>query len=352
MTDGKESARTRTCDSRFRSRRELLQSLALLAAFPAGANVPAVAQAEKQPEGPSGSTLLLLGTQGGPSVNPDRGETASAVLAGGRPYLVDCGYGTLRALAQAGLSYNDIATIFLTHLHDDHTSDVAALLSHKWTSGREHHATVHGPFGAAALVQGAIAFFKGNTDIRVTDEGRAWRPEQLFQGRDVSAPEITEVFRDERVKVKAVENTHFPERAKQKMAYRSLAYRFDMPDRSIVFSGDTAYSKNLVDLARNADLFVCEAIDTTLHQQLERAAKAAGGADAESIARHVIETHSTTVDAGRMAAEAKVKKVVLNHLLPGSNVQRGNVLADEAYIAGVRKHFSGEVVVGRDQMRL
>src|SRR5213076_2614984 len=100
-----------------------------------------------------------------------------------------------------------------------------------------------------------------NTEIRMIDDGRSDKPEDLFQGQDVAAASATEAFRDERVKVTAVENSHFPDREKARMPYRSVAYRFDTMDRSIVFSGDTAYSKAVVDLARNADVFVCEVMD-------------------------------------------------------------------------------------------
>src|SRR6185436_19320660 len=95
------------------------------------------------------------------------------------------------------------------------------------------------------------------------------RPETLFTGRDLQASATPiEVFRDDKVVVKAVENAHYPERAKARMPYRSLAYRFDTPTRSIVFSGDTAPSAGLVELARNADLFVCEAMDVAQHARL------------------------------------------------------------------------------------
>jgi len=165
------------------------------------------------------TTLILLGTQGGPNVNLMRGETASVIVAGGQPYLVDCGYGTLRALTEAGIRFNDVRNIFLTHLHDDHTSDLAAFLSHKWTGGSTNTnpppAAVYGPYGSKAIVDAAIAFFKADTEIRMVDEGRTIRPETLYAGHDLSAPKMTEVFRDERVTVQAVENTHFPERAKR-----------------------------------------------------------------------------------------------------------------------------------------
>jgi ribonuclease BN (tRNA processing enzyme) len=304
-----------------------------------------------------GTQLLLLGTQGGPNINLLRGEPASAVLADGVPYLVDCGYGTLRALVQAGLRIADITSVFITHLHDDHTSDIAAMLSHKWTGSSAttgpSATTVYGPPGTAALVQGAIAFFKANTEIRSTDEGRMVKPEAVFRGRDLAAPNITEVFRDDRLTVRAIENTHFPERAKAKMAHRSFAYRFTTADRSIVLSGDTAYSAGLVALARDADVLVCEALDTTLRAQLLEEAKSEPGAlTGESVSRHIIETHSTTEDAGKMAAEAGVRMLVLNHLLPGGSAQRGGPIPDERYIEGVRKYFSGKVIIGADQMRL
>ena len=349
-------------NSFVRSRRALLKEVAVLAGFgtashllengPAGLGALAQPKTESKSAESKGTKLILLGTQGGPGVTLDRNETASVLVVGGQLYLVDCGYGTLRGLIQAGLSYNDLSNIFLTHLHNDHTSDVAALLSHKWTSGRAQTTTVHGPFGTAALVEGAIAFFKADTEIRVVDEGRTVRPESLFHGHDISVSGPTEVFRDERVTVKAAENTHFPERAKKRMPYRSIAFRFDMADRSVVFSGDTAYSADLVALAQNADVFVCEAMDAALHEQMKNAAKEAVAKNIESVARHVFETHSSTEDVGRMAAEAKVKTVVLNHLVGVGNSNTDLESVEAKLIASVHKFFSGQVIVGRDQMKI
>jgi hypothetical protein len=84
----------------------------------------------------------------------------------------------------------------------------------------------------------------------MVDEGRTVKPESIFTGHDFNAATVTEVFRDTRVTVRAVENSHFPERAKAKMPYRSFAYRFNTASRSYVFSGDTAYSSALVELAQ------------------------------------------------------------------------------------------------------
>jgi ribonuclease BN (tRNA processing enzyme) len=343
------------------TRRELLRAALNIAALSAAApltNVLTFAQgtgAVPAPPPPAkGTQLVLLGTQGGPTVNLRRGQAANAVVVDGRPYLVDCGYGTIRSLVAAGIAYGQVGTAFITHLHDDHMSDIAALLSLQWTGSKQQPTEVYGPYGTASMVDAAIAFTKANAEIRITDEGRTIRPEQLFHGHDVVAEAApVQVFNDDRLTVTASENTHFPDRAKAAMRYRSLAYRLQSETRSVVISGDTAYSKNLVSLARGADFFVCEIIDQPQYDANLAAAQRekAQGRD-NSVPQHIIETHSNNADVGRMAAEAGVKAVVLTHLLPGSNRNTTAEYPDTSYIEGIRKVFSGQVIVGRDLMVL
>jgi len=360
-----EANRPKGLDCKGTDRRRFLTELAGFTALGATAGLgPGVAgaraisaQTSVVPSGQnsaalSGTHVILLGTRGGPGVDLMRNETASAVVVDGVPYLVDCGYGTLRSLVACGLGYEQIATIFFTHLHDDHTSDLAALLTHQWTGGRSKPTDVYGPYGTAAMVEGALAFFKANAEIRIVDEGRTTRPEALFHGHDLAATDKpAPAFKDDRVTVTSVENTHFPERSKAKMPYRSLAYRFDSANRSIVFSGDTAYSKNLVDLAQGADVFICEVMDQTIHDQMvERAKAAADAGNPDNIYRHIADTHSTPADVGRMASEAQVKLVVLNHLLPGTTAPGRAEFPVTTFIDGVRKVYSGEIIVGQDLM--
>jgi len=304
---------------------------------------------------PRGTRLVMLGTRGGPGVELSRSETASAVMVDGVPYLVDCGYGTMRALVAAGIGYLPVDTMFFSHLHDDHTADLAAVLAHQWTGSKATATHIYGPHATAAMVQGAIAFFRPNVEIRMIDEGRTVPPEALFFGHDVVnvGAEPVRVFADDRVVVTAVTNTHYPDRAVARMEHRSLGYRFETATRSICFSGDTAYSANVVRLARGADVFVCEVIDHTVHaDNLARAKAAAEAGNTESIWRHIAETHSTPADVGRMAAEANVKTVVLNHQLRGTAGAGAGGFAISAFIDGVRSAFTGQVIVGEDQMVL
>jgi ribonuclease BN (tRNA processing enzyme) len=292
---------------------------------------------------------VLLGTQGGPNFRDARKECANAIVVDGRTYIVDCGYGALDRLGQVGLNYRDVVNIFLTHLHDDHTSDVVTLLSHQWTGGRIDPTLVVGPYGTEHLVDAALSYFQANTLIRLADEDRSVRPEDIFSGRDIEAfVSPTEVFADDRVTVSSVENTHFPESAKQAVPYRAVSYRFDSRDRSITISGDTAYSENLVRLAEGSDVFVCETIEAaaTRANFEQRVAAGAYADNPEGIWKHIIETHSSTEDVGRMAAEAGVTTLVLSHILPGALRE----IADEVYLEGIRLHFDGEVIVGQDLM--
>jgi ribonuclease BN (tRNA processing enzyme) len=301
-----------------------------------------------------GTRLVLLGTRGGPGVDLARAQTASAVVVEGTPYLVDCGYGTVRQLVASNVGYLRVGHVFFTHLHDDHTADLPALLSFQWTNGRTGPTEAYGPYGTSRMVEAAIASFRNNVEIRSVDEGRTHRAEALYHGHDVpvSATPV-QVFKDDRVTVTAIENAHFPARSTAKMPHRSLALRFDTKTRSIVFSGDTAYSENLVRLARGADMLVCEIMDDTVHaQMLERAKAAAAAGNVENIYRHVAETHSPPADVGRMATEAGVRTVVLNHLLPGATAPNGLAYPISEFIDGVRSRFSGEVVVGQDLMVL
>lgn len=308
-----------------------------------------VACAQRDAATGNGTELVLLGTQGGPNFRPARKECSSAVVVDGQIYLVDCGYGTLGRLGETDLNFREIGQIFLTHLHDDHTSDLSALLSHQWTGGRILPTEIIGPYGTENLVEAAVAYAQANTEIRLVDEDRSLLPAQMWIGRDIEATSTpTEVYADAHVAVSSVENTHFPESARQQLPYRAVSYRLDSSDRSITISGDTAYSENLVRLAEGTDVFVCEVIEpVTTRENFER--RVAAGAYAENpegVWQHIIETHSTTEDAGRMAAEAGAGMLVLTHILPGALM----AVPDERYLEGIRRHFDGEVIIGEDLM--
>lgn len=327
----------------------LPSTLATAASAQNGAGVtagPPPAQRAPRP----GTWVVLLGTRGGPGIDLTRSQTASAVVVDGRPYLVDCGYGSVRQLVASNVGYLPVSTLFFTHLHDDHTGDLPALLSYQWTNGKTSATDAYGPYGTQELIAAAVAFLRTNVKIRTVDEGRSVDVDKQFHGHDFAATaEPLEIFKDERLTVTAIENAHYPERSRARMPYRSLALRMQTKDRSIVFCGDTAYSPNVVKLARDADLFVCEVIDAgVLEQMRQRAREAAARGDENNIYRHVADTHSSPADVARMASEANVKTVVLNHQVPGPAGALAYPVT--AFIQAVRAGFKGEVIVGEDLM--
>jgi ribonuclease BN (tRNA processing enzyme) len=123
----------------------------------------------------------------------------------------------------------------------------------------------------------------------------------------------------------------------------ALAFRFDGPDRSIVFSGDTNKSDNLVRLAKGADLLVHEALWPAAVDRL-----VARVPNAATLKKHIIDSHTSVEDAGRVAAAAGVKTLVLSHLVPADDP----TVTEPMWIDAARAHFNGEIVVARDGMEL
>jgi ribonuclease BN (tRNA processing enzyme) len=137
------------------------------------------------------------------------------------------------------------------------------------------------------------------------------------------------------VRVTAALNHHPP-------IEHSFAYRFDTPDRAIVISGDTAYSENVVQLAKGADVLVHE----VLHRPFWERPDAPQTAE---IRRHIIASHTDAEDLGRLATAAGVKTLVLTHFVPSEPT---GAVPDAVWLAAARKHFKGEVVMGKDLLEL
>ena len=122
----------------------------------------------------------------------------------------------------------------------------------------------------------------------------------------------------------------------------AFAYRFDCPDRSIVFSGDTRPSENLIELARGADILVHEVIDLQAIGVLEKEL-----AHAKRLHQHLLAAHTPMSEVGQIATRAGVKTLVRNHFVPGTPP-----IPDQVWYDAVKPHFKGRVIVGRDLMVL
>ena len=273
--------------------------------------------------------VILLGSKGGPSPSPSRAPACVAIVIGGSIYLVDCPNGVARQIVMAGLSLDRLSQVFITHNHSDHVLDVGSLLVLAWGSGLKSAVGVHGPSPLRKIVAQSLAASSYDIAARMREEGRPpLKPLIHVHEQESAGP----VFRDATVTVSCTAVDHYTVRP-------ALAYRFDTPTRSIVISGDTTCSDALVDLARDADLLIHEAMYADGIDQL-----ASGNT---SLREHLLRSHSTTEQVGMVAARAGVKKLVLSHLVPAFPT-----ITDEMWLTGVRKYFSGEAIVGRDLLEV
>jgi len=236
-------------------------------------------------------------------------------------------------LMAAGVPLTRLRYLFITHHHSDHDLELGPLVYNAWAAGLGTRVDAYGPAGTEAMLQAFFRYVQIDVETRIADEGRPDLRTLAF-AHDVSAPGV--VFRDADVTVRAA-------RVRHPMVENAYAYRFDARDRSVVISGDTTYSPELVELAKGADVLVHEVlylpgVDALL----------ARVPHATRLREHLLASHTASEDVGRVAAEAGVKTVVLSHFVPGDD----SSITDAQWADGVRKHFKGAVLVGRDLMEV
>ncbi len=249
---------------------------------------------------PDTITVTVLGSG---SCVPSLYRSACAVLmeTGGKRLLFDIGPGTMHRLLSAGVGIFDIDCLFISHFHPDHTGELVSFLfatKYPEPRARQRPLTINGGPGFAAFYNQLNTVFQHWIDLpgrlRILETGPDFE-QQALDGFTWTAAPVD----------------HRPE---------SMAYRIDTPGGfSAVYSGDTDYAENLIRLAENTDLLICESA-------LPDGDKVDG--------------HMTPSMAGRMAAAAGVKQLMLTHFYPE---------CDDADISGqCRKTYDGPLRLARD----
>jgi ribonuclease BN (tRNA processing enzyme) len=276
--------------------------------------------------------LVLLGTGGGPTPKALRAAPAAALVIGGRLHMLDAGNGAARQAALAGLPLKNLAHVWISHLHSDHVADAFTLPWLAWSGALTTPVTVHGPKGMARMARDWLRFARTDIDTRIADEGRPDLRKLL------SVAEVAPGVQLEAggLKVTAARVLHPP-------LTHSFAYRFDWAGKSVVYSGDTAPCPALIDLARGADVLVQEAMYLPALDRL-----IAGESNAPTLRQHLLASHTTAEQAGEIAAAAGVRRLVLTHFVPGGDAS----VTDTDWAAAARQAFTGEVIVGRDLLRV
>lgn len=276
--------------------------------------------------------LVVLGTSAGGPPRLDRQGSAWALLIGDDVLLFDCGPSATMQLVRAGIPLQRVTRVFFTHHHFDHFIDYPYLAISSWLLGRRGPLEVHGPVPTARLSEqlfGAGGIFDQDLRARSQSEG-AQRIHLSNHGRRldhlvVNATDITSagvVCSGPDWTVTAVFTRH------TQPFMESVAYRVDHGDRSVVFSGDTAPSGAVRELARDATVLVHECTRPD-----------------ENLRELGLESHHTGPAAlGELARDARVKTLVLVHFSSANDSDEAiGAMADT-----VRRTYAGDVIAARD----
>lgn len=279
--------------------------------------------------------LVLLGT-GNPLPSVYRSKPAQAVVAANKVFLVDCGAGVVDRLFKAGLPPECIDDVFITHHHSDHNSGFVDFLVTRLVGsvlpGSKKTLNVYGP-GNTEKVMGKL------------EEHLAWdislrakaKTDDNTRGATVKYIQMEEgvIYDSQGVRV-----TVFP--VDHGVVKPAVGFRFQYRDQTIVISGDTLPCENMVKYASGAQLLVHEAysrrwIDKGVEKFPQKAVKAHG----------IMQYHSSTLQAAKIAQRAGVKHLVFTHLMPAPAPVW---YFERDWAKGVGGSFDGKVTVGRDLM--
>jgi ribonuclease Z len=279
--------------------------------------VPAVADAQI-------IKVTLLGT-GAPPPVMNRFGPSTLVEAGGQKFVFDAGRGALQRLTQQRVRWQDIDGVFFTHLHSDHVVGFPDMWLTGWLTGpgRDRPLNVWGPRGTSRMMSHLEQAYEFDIRLRLYDDRAA--PDGVV----ILAEDIKEgvVFDRGGVKITAFEVDHKPIKP-------AFGYRIDHAGRSVVLSGDTRVSENLIRHAQNVDLLIHEVV---VPETFPRA-----GVRPER-AKVVIEHHVTPEQAGEVFTRTKPKLAVYSHIvLP--------IATEQDLIPATRKTYSGPLEVGEDLM--
>jgi ribonuclease Z len=269
--------------------------------------------------------VVTLGT-GSPLPDPDRAGPATLVRAGGRDFLFDCGRGVLMRAAAAWSGPAAFATVFFTHLHSDHTTDLNDIITMRWVSSPgPNPLSVVGPPGTQGLVDRTLAMLSDDISYRTAHHA------DLNWGPTCSVTEVTDgvAYNDGTVRIVAAPTDHAP-------VHPTVGYRIEAEGKVVVIAGDTVPCEGLSRLCQGADVYV----QTVVRRSLVEAIPFPRLQD-------ILDYHSSIEDAASTASRAGVGTLVLTHMVPAPAAGSETEWESEA-----RAGFDGTVVVAHDLWQL
>lgn len=290
---------------------------------------------------PDGLHVALCGA-GSPMPDAARSGPCVAIVAGKRLIVIDTGSGASRMLSRMRLPPAQVERILLTHFHSDHIDGLGELMLQRWAGGgAQAPVPVHGPEGVQGVVDGFNAAYAQDKSYRVAHHGPAIVPPTGFGGTAlpfaVTATGETTVLDDGGLKITAFAVDHMP-------VEPAVGYKITYKGRAAVISGDTKVSANVEAAAAGVDLLVHEALSPNLVAMIGEAAKKAGRANIAQIMHDIVGYHTSPEEVAGIAARAKVKALLLYHIVPPLPVSA----LEGPFLGKAREIYTGPLQVGRD----
>lgn len=273
-------------------------------------------------------TVTLLGT-GTPILSVERFGSSTLVEAGNQKLVFDAGRGASIRLSQLGLQIAEIDALFLTHMHFDHTNGLSDLWLTGWVFGRTEPMEIYGPKGTKNMMANLREAHQADIDIRVADENFP------LSGIAVNAHDIEEsvIYEKDGVRVTVFDVDH------GELIKPALGYRVDYQGNSVVLSGDTRLSTNLIKYAQDTDVLIHEVMSITpkIYSQSERF-------------RRIMEHHTSPEDAGYVFTESGTKLAVYSHIVAVGYADEQTGISD--IIRRTQTSYTGRFEVGNDLMSI
>lgn len=285
--------------------------------------------------------VILCGT-GSPLPDPDRAAACTAIIAGGRMFLVDVGPGSWENVQTWRLPRAHLAGVLLTHFHSDHIGDLGETAMQSWVAGRTEPLNVYGPPGVRRVTEGFRLAYGLDSTYRAAHHGGDVMPPAAatIVGQTIDEPppgESAVVLDQDGLRILAFPVDHKP-------VAPAYGYRFEWGGRAVVVSGDTTKSESLVAHTRGADVLVHEALAAHMIGQVQRILAARGATRLAKLTSDIVNYHTTPGEAVVEAEAAGVKALVLTHLVPPPL----NPIVGWLFLSGVEVPDDLELVMGDD----
>lgn len=269
--------------------------------------------------------LVLLGT-GSPFADPNKSGPSLAIVVNNTSYIVDCGPGVVRRAAEASklgfpsLEASQLKTLFITHLHSDHTIGLADIILTPAVLDRNAPISIYGPVGSKKMTDDLMSAYKEDISIRINGLEKGDAIAYQVYTNEIKQGQI---YKDSNLTVTAFNVQHG-------QWDNAFGFVFQTKDKKIVISGDCTYSENLIKYAKDCDILVHEVYsDAGLKKRTQR------WQDYHST------FHTSTYQLADIANQVKPKLLILNHQLTfGTSLQS---LLDE-----LQSKYAGPVVNGAD----